>query len=321
MTAVLRASLLLAAATGIAAWAQAPKDSLVRANAALQAGEADRALAMLSSLPESAESHNLKCRVLLTLNHWDAAASECALAVRMDGQNSDYHLWLGRALGEKADRASFLSAFSLGKNVREEFEESVREDPRNAEALADLAEFYYSAPAVVGGGTSKAYDVASRLDKVDPVRAHELRGRLAENNKDYGAAEREFRQALAVSTRPAFQWMTLASFYQRRGRVADMESAVENGMKIAQRDSHSSVALYDAASVLTKAKRDLDLAAKLLAAYLASPTKTEEAPAFVAHLRLARLMAQQGDTAGAHREQAAALELAHDYRPAQELKY
>jgi hypothetical protein len=41
----------------------------------------------------------------------------------------------------------------------------------------------------------------------------------------------------------------------------------------------------------------------------------------VAHTRLARLMAQQGDMAGARRERAAALELAHDYRPAQELKY
>jgi len=321
VTAVLRASFLWVATVSIAAWAQAPRNSLAGANAALQAGEADRALAMLSSLPASAESHNLKCRVFFTLNQWDAAASECAQAVRMDGENSNYHLWLGRALGEKADRASFLSAYSLGKNVREEFEESVREDPRNAEALADLAEFYYSAPGVVGGGTSKAYDVASRLDKVDPVRAHELRARLAENDKDYGAAEREFRQALAVSSRPAFQWMTLASFYQRRGRVTEMEPAVESGMKIAQRDGHSSVALFDGASVLTKAKRDLDLAAKLLAAYLASPTKTEEAPAFVAHTRLARLMAQQGDMAGARRERAAALELAHDYRPAQELKY
>jgi hypothetical protein len=48
---------------------------------------------------------------------------------------------------------------------------------------------------------------------------------------------------------------------------------------------------------------------------------TEEAPAFVAHTRLARLKAQLGDKAGASRERSAALALAHDYKPAQELKF
>ena len=44
--------------------------------------------------------------------------NECEQAVQLDGTNSDYHMWLGRALGEKASRASFLTAFSLGKRVR-----------------------------------------------------------------------------------------------------------------------------------------------------------------------------------------------------------
>jgi hypothetical protein len=52
--------------------------------------------------------------------------------------------------------------------------------------------------------------------------------------------------------------------------------------------------------------------------YLASPDKTEEAPAFVAHLRLARVESQLGDTAGAARDRAAALALAHEYKSAKE---
>jgi hypothetical protein len=54
----------------------------------------------------------------------------------------------------------------------------------------------------------------------------------------------------------------------------------------------------------------------MLESYLSSQYKTEEAPAFEAHLRLARLKKQMGDMAGAKRELAAALELAHDYKPA-----
>ena len=187
------AAVLIASAAAFAGSARAVAEPLTQANAALQAGEADHALTLLSSLPPSAESHNLKCRVLLTLEHWDAAVGECEQAVNMDGQNSDFHMWLARALGEKASRASFLSAYSLAKRVRSEFETAVRLNPRNAEALADLGEFDYDAPGIVGGGIDKAEAVASQLDKVDPARAHELRGRIAESQKDYGTAEREFR--------------------------------------------------------------------------------------------------------------------------------
>jgi hypothetical protein len=61
----------------------------------------------------------------------------------------------GPRAGEKAGRASFLSAYSLAKQVRSEFETAVRLNPRNAEALMDLGEFYKDAPSVIGGGLTK----------------------------------------------------------------------------------------------------------------------------------------------------------------------
>jgi len=298
---------------------------LASANAALQAGEADKALELLRSSiqagPNQAEAENLECRVLLNLEQWDRASSACEKAVSLEGQSSVYHLWLGRALGEKASRASFLSAYSLGKRVREEFETSVRLNPRNAEALADLGEFYYSAPSVVGGGSGKAEGVAAQLDSLDPARAHELRGRIAEERKDYSTAEREFRQAIAMGAHPAFQWANLASFLRRRERWAEMDTAIHSCMTAAEHDKHAGVALYDAASILIKTNREPALAAKLIESYLASPQKTEEAPAFVAHVRLGRLKDQLGDSEGAKRERESALALAHEYKPAQEMKH
>jgi hypothetical protein len=81
------------------------------------------------------------------------------------------------------------------------------------------------------------------------------------------------------------------------------------------------VALYDGASVLIETNRDPALAAKMLEEYLAGSAKTEEAPAFVAHTWLARLKQQLGDTAAASRERAAALALAHEYKPAQDSRF
>lgn len=301
--------------------AQAGAGAFAQINAALQAGEADRAIAMLQSLPAplagSAEADNLDCRVQLSLQNWDAALRQCEQAVRLDGQNSDYHDWLGRALGQKASRASFFSAYSLAKRVHAEFEQAVQLDPRNAAALSDLGDYDVDAPGVVGGGVDKAVSIAAELDKVDPARAAVLRGRIAEKHGDYGAAEREYRQAIAVSPHPGPQWIVLANFYRRRQRWTEMEGAIRSCSGVAERDHHSGAALYDGASILMETNRDTVLAVNMMKAYLANPGKTEEGPAFKAYLRLARMENRLGDTTDASRDQVAAAALAHSFRPAQ----
>jgi tetratricopeptide (TPR) repeat protein len=301
------------------------KDVLVRVNAALQNGEADHALEMLKALPRSgdnqAEARNLECRVYYMLEEWDRAADLCSQAVKLAQSDSDYHLWLARSLGEKAGKASFLSAYSLAKRVRAEFEEAVRLNPRNVDALADLGEYYYSAPSVVGGGIDKAEAVAAQLEKLDPVCAHDLRGHIAEQRKDYDTAEREFKMEATTGDHSASGWVALAGFYRRRERWTEMESAVRNGVNAAPRDKRGGVALFDGATALMRSNRNPALAAKMFESYLAGSAKSEEAPAFVAHLRLAQVKGQLGDTAGEQKERAAALAMAREYKPAQDAKH
>jgi tetratricopeptide (TPR) repeat protein len=320
------AACLLAALCQAAVSAQSSASpQLGQATQALQAGEADKALSLINSLPNGgaqlAEAQNIRCRVHYALQMWDDAQKDCENAVQLDGNNSDYHLWLGRALGEKASRASFLSAYSLAKRVKSEFQTATQLNPRNADALASLGDFDQQAPGAVGGGVDKAEAVAAQLDKVDAALAHELRAHIAEGKKDYATAEQEFKQAVAVATHPAKQWTSIAGFYRRRSRWDDMENAVHSCITAEARDKSSSVALFDGAGVLTEANRDPALAAKMLSDYLASSSKTEDAPAFEAHVRLATLKKQSGDAASAQREKAAALALAHDYKPALNLKF
>jgi len=321
------AVLLGACLTAPSAFADA---SLAAANADLQAGKADEAVALLNealkSDPKNAEANNLLCRVQYTLQQFDQAAAQCQKAIDLDPQNARYHLWLGRATGERASRASFLSAFSLAKKTRQEFETAVKLDPRDAEALTDLGEFYIEAPGAVGGGMDKAEGAAKQLETVDAVRGrgHVFRAEIAEKNKNLAVAEQELKAALAVPasgpSHPAFAWMALASFYRRRERWSEMEAAVKSGQAAAAHDRRSAVALFNGASILTRASRQPQLAIDLYQAYLASPDKTEEAPAFDAMVRLAKLLSQTGDQAGAQRQRAAALALAHDYKPAQDTK-
>jgi tetratricopeptide (TPR) repeat protein len=281
----------------------------------LNLGRADHGLQALDQVltlePQNAEAHNLRCRIFLQEQRWNEAVNSCQTAVKLAPGNSDFRLWLARALGEKADRVSFITAYKMAKQIREEFETAARLDPHNAAALSDLAEFYVEAPGIVGGGLDKAERVAQQLDTFAPDRAHYVRARIAENGKNYLQAEAEYKAAIAAAKEPADAWMNLASFYRRRQRWDDMVQAVHSGVAA---DTQQGVALADGASVLIRAGRDLPLARQLLEQYLASSNKAEDAPAFETHVQLGKLLTQLGETQEAQQQFTAAQELARDYQ-------
>lgn len=316
---------LLVLTLAMAGAAQSPASPLSEAHEALQTGQAGQALSLLAGLPsevrDDAQARNLACRIEFALGKWDAAVRDCRQAVQFAPDNSEDHMWLGRAYGEKADRAPFYTAYSLSKRVLAEFQRATQLDPGNAAALSDLGEFYVEAPALVGGGLDKAQSVARQLDRISPRRAAELRGRIAEENRDYATAEAEFKKAIAAGSHPALQWATLARFYQKHKRYPEMNWAIENCMSAAARDPRGSgVGLYDAAGVLIAAGRNLPLAAQLLEDYVNGNSKSEEAPVFVAYYRLANLQEKLGDAAAAQKSLAYGRDLAPQYDPAQDLK-
>jgi tetratricopeptide (TPR) repeat protein len=286
----------------------------------LQQGHADHALELLqpatAASSNDAEAQQLLCRVALQLERWNDAVNACQKAVALDPNSSENHLWFGRALGEKANRVSFLKAYGLAKKVKAEFETAVALDPRNAEALSDLGEYYTEAPAIVGGGKDKASDVAAKLDDVDRARAAELRGRIAASNKDTAAAEQHFREAIAASAHSASYWMTLASFYQKQNDLLRMQEAIHSGLDA---NGGRGEPLVDAAHLLTRSGQDPQTAIRLLRQYLASPDKSEDEPAFRVHLLLADLLNKQGDTEGAAREIQAATAIASVYHPTKQV--
>jgi tetratricopeptide (TPR) repeat protein len=302
-------------------YAQISPATLSQANTDLETGQADKAIALLAPLPSSgdgaAKAQNLLCRVRFMLQQWSQAASECQQAVNLDGQNSDYHMWLGRALGRQADHASFLSAYGIAKHSLSEMQTAVKLNPKNGPALSDLGDYYALAPGIAGGGTDKAQAIASQLDTVDSARAQSLRGDIAMAQKDYTTAENEYRRAATVASEPADYWTVLAEFYRKRQRWSDLDAAIQNCVSAAAKNRKSGVGLYDGAGVLIAANRNPSLAAQMLENYLSSSSMTEDAPAFIAHIRLSRLKQQLGDAAGAKTELAIAAQMAKEFNPAQ----
>jgi tetratricopeptide (TPR) repeat protein len=178
--------------------------------------------------------------------------------------------------------------------------------------MSDLGEFYVAAPGLIGGGLDKAQALTAKMQPQFPAQAHRLLALIAEKNKDYALAETEFSNAVAAGKTPD-AYIDLGHFYQRHNQPGKMLEALKSAVNA---DHRKGPALVDAASILTDAHRSPDLAENLLRTYLASSAKTDDAPAFKAHLQLGKLLATQGDSAGAQREYASALALASNYAPA-----
>jgi tetratricopeptide (TPR) repeat protein len=284
----------------------------------LAAGRADDAItslqAKIKSTPEDAASYNLLCRTYFALGHWDRAVGACERAVALDPNNSRYHLWLGRAYGEKADNANFMSAISLARKVRSEFETAVQLAPGNVDARTDLAEFYLEAPGIVGGGRDKAEAQARTLAALDPGKAHWVSGRIAQKSHDNATAEREYREAVQASHGSALAWLNLAFFYRHVDRLNDMEDAINHA---AAAQMNQPEVLMEGAEVLIRTGRNLPGAVQLLQRYLSNST-VEQAPAFKAHYLLGSVLEKQGDSQQAAQEYRIALSMARDFSRAQE---
>src|SRR5277367_282117 len=116
---------LLMGAIGIASADVPPAQLLEAVRGHLTHGRADQGLLVLDQVlaadPQNAEAHNLRCRIYLQEQRWSDAIKPCQTAEKLAPDNSNYHLWLARALGEKADRVSFITAYKMAKQVRQEF--------------------------------------------------------------------------------------------------------------------------------------------------------------------------------------------------------
>jgi tetratricopeptide (TPR) repeat protein len=311
MKSIILSSLLLSAPFVLPVHADATGKEL------LATGHADEATQTLeqqvSRSPSDAEAYNLLCRSYFMMEEWDRGIAACEHARSLDPGKSLYHLWLGRAYGEKAARAGFLSAAGLAKKVRISFERAVELDPKNSDARADLAEFYVEAPAIVGGGKEKAREQADALLPLNPAMSHWVLARIASKEKDAAGAEREYRKAIEASHSGARAWFEFALFLFHGNRLDEMEKALRT-MESSPLDRAD--ALLDGASLLHRTGRDYSMAVRLLRRYLSSPV--EEGPAFKAHDLLGQVLEKQGDRKAAAEQFRAALALSHSYARARD---
>ncbi len=288
--------LLATALVATAASTALPNGPLSDARREFDAGRySDAAGILRAAIEQNAGDPSLHywlARCYLEVREFDRAIPSAERAVAIAPENSEYHQWLGRAYGRKAEVTNFLAALSLARKVRREFEEAVRLDPSNLSAQHDLIVFYYRAKGIAGGGDDKALRQIEALAKLDATEAHVARGGFWMDQKKPDQAETEYRQALEARPHRVGPYLEAAEFYVRRNNSAALEEAVEAAARVDGSDLRLS---YYRGVARVLAGNRLEEAESLLKNYLAVVPQRSDRPSHSsAHEWLGRLYELQG---------------------------
>jgi tetratricopeptide (TPR) repeat protein len=291
--------------------AQNPAPSLESGRRAYEASQYDQAAELLQKAagnePQNAEILSLLTKTYLEMQRLDSAIQSAERAVALAPQNSEYHHWLGKAYGEKADRASWFSAFSLAKKLRKEFETAVQLDQRNFAAQQDLIEFYCSAPGIVGGGEDKAETQVAALAAMDSAEGHFAKGNCLRHKKDFTAADREFDLALAAGAKSSDLIYDIGDYAMKHNQPARLLAVSDAGQKANPADPRGD--FYRATAFILRGEKFAE-AERLLRAYLhRAPNRSAYPRPWASHEWLGRLFEQQGKAAPAETEYRTALQL------------
>lgn len=259
--------------------------------------QAAQALGKLSQAsPADPETRFWLGKTYLKLREWAPAVREMEKAVALQPSSARYHLWLGRACGERASHAFFTTAFSLARRVIKEFETARNLAPKDAGIRFDLLEFYLQAPGVVGGGRDKAEEEARTIARLDPVKGYAARATIFRKDKKWDKAKAELLQATVEHPQNADVFKDLADYLLDR---QDYEGSLDYGRKALALNQKSKRTRLLVAVAQTSLKRDLEAASRSLQELAAGPLFDEDPSFEEAHYWLGENYLAQGDRARA----------------------
>jgi len=232
---------------------------------------------LLLAAPLAATACTEEGLALFVEEDYKKAAHVFERAVADSPKSADCRLWLGRAYGRRAERMSGLArigALSLGRKLRVKFTEAVELEPRNLVALQSLFDFHVEAPGIVGGDVDQARALAKRIAAIDEGQGLRAQSALHRRDEEWPEAEAALRRAIELEPEDVGHQLSLASFLARRGRFAESDRLFER-LRAEHPDDPN--VWFAFGKELSRAKRRLPEARKLLERYLRTPLSAPDA--------------------------------------------
>lgn len=245
---------------------------LERAHSFYQTTQYEEAIKVLQDHKDR-DSLLLQGQSWFMLGEFKKASETFEKAIVSDPGNSNLHLWLGRAYGRRAETSSPIIAPKYASKARQQFEKAVELEPKNILAMNDLFEYYMEAPGFLGGGKDKASALAARIAELDNAEGHYATARIAEDRKEFSAAERQLRAALEAAPSQVGRVLDLAKFLAKQGRHQESEAEFLRAERLAPNNPK---VLFERAATYVKTKRNLNQAKTLLQQYMDCPLTPED---------------------------------------------
>ena len=235
----------------------------------------EASLQLLDKHSADGATNFLLARNYFMTGDFKAAVEYFQKATVAEPQNSEYMDWLGRAYGKRAEMSNPFQAPVFASKARQAFERSVELNPKDADALSDLFDYYLEAPGFLGGGYDKAAATADKIAAFDPSEGYFEKAKLAQKRKEFDTAEQHLRSAIAATPGKIAGLLELAKFLANQGRTGESDALLAQAQKI---QPNAPRLLYTRADLLIKQKRNLQEAQLLLKKYMASNLTVDDPP-------------------------------------------
>lgn len=274
-----------------------------RGAAFYEAGEFPRARAEFAAILKQNERDAAALawmgRIAMRQENSKEAVDWLEKAIAVNDRVSDYHLWLGNALGDQAINASKFRQPFLARRVKTEFERAVSLDARNVQARWGLVQFYTMAPGFMGGGIDKARQQVAALAPVSALQAHLASAFIATHQKDTATVQREYEAAIATAPDSAVGYYSLGALFQRTERWSDAFMTYERLLKRIPGDRG---ALFQVARTAALSGRNLERGEQTIRLWLADLGDSPTVSIAGAHHRLGQILQHQGKRDAARTE-------------------
>ena len=268
-------------------------------------------IGLAAAMPVLADDYDERGRAALDAGDFEVALGIYEAAIKADPDNADYQHGYGAALAAGIDEANALRKPGMARRMRNAWIRAVELDPDHLDARTSLVQYYLNAPAMVGGGRTKAMREVEEIARRDAARGHTAMASVHLADGHPALATEEYARAVAI--RPDDPDLRLQYGFLCQ-QVENWTCAANAFETVVTDDPHRMAAWYQNGRTSLRSGDRLDRGAESLAHYLAHAPAGSNPSLAWAHTRLGQVRQLQGriDDARTEFERALALEADHE---------
>ncbi|MDY0201376.1 MAG: tetratricopeptide repeat protein [Tenuifilaceae bacterium] len=178
-----------------------------------------------------AESRYYLGQIEMGKQNYGKAQEYLQQAISSNKEVAKYHSTLVTVYLQQMAGASMLKQMSLASKLKTHMEEAVRLNPNDMNSSLMLVGFYKQAPSIMGGGVSKADELAKSIFNRSKAEGYLAQAIIAQMDKDVDKAIQCYKKSIEASPDSLRYKYSLAQFYLSQSQTQKALAVVEQALQ------------------------------------------------------------------------------------------